>query len=183
MTTALVVCTNGTEDIEYLSCVDILNRGGVHVTTCAVNTAEERLVNLANGNVVLTNTTIEDVDGDFDIIVVPGGPKTDSLNGSDKFIDLLKQQKANNKKIAAICAAPYVVLYKNGILQKHDNMTCYPGCDNEGIFKSCEIAITDNQQIITANGPFNAIKFALTILREFVSEDAYNEVAKAILAI
>ena len=90
MTTALVVCTNGTEDIEYLSCVDILNRGGVHVTTCAVNTAEERLVNLANGNVVLTNTTIEDLDGDFDIIVVPGGPKTDSLNGSDKFIDLLK---------------------------------------------------------------------------------------------
>ena len=62
-------------------------------------------------------------------------------------------------------------------------MTCYPGCDNEGIFKSCEIAITDNQQIITANGPFNAIKFALTILREFVSEDAYQKVAKAVLAI
>ena len=99
------------------------------------------------------------------------------------FVKIKSLQKTNNKKIAAICAAPYVVLYQNGILQKHDNMTCYPGCDNEGIFKSCEIAITDNQQIITANGPFNAIKFALTILREFVSEDAYKEVAKAVLAI
>lgn len=46
MTTALVVCTNGTEDIEYLSCVDILNRGGVHVTTCAVNTRLSRFVEI-----------------------------------------------------------------------------------------------------------------------------------------
>ena len=183
MTTALIVCTHGTEDIEYLTCVDILTRAKVLVTTCAVNTNEERLVNLANGSTVLCSSTIEDLDSKFDIIVVPGGPKTDNLNGSKKFIELLKEQKANGGKIASICAAPYVVLYQNGILTDEDVKTCYPGCDPKGIFSKNSVEITKNGQIITADGPAHAFEFALRIVKEFVGNDVYTAVAKATLAI
>ena len=78
MSKALIVYTQGTEDIESTAVLDILKRGGVNVVTASVSADGSRLGNLAHGSTLLCQQNIEDVNEDFDLIVVPGGPGTKS---------------------------------------------------------------------------------------------------------
>lgn len=181
MKSALIVCTNGSDDVEFITPVNILTRAGLKVTTCAVNTQEERLVKLARGSVTLANTTIEDVTDTYDILVIPGGPGAKTLLDSDKFKKLLLDQKESGRKIAAICAAPGVVLYKAGILTDADKKSCFPGCECGGSFSSNGVEVTENGQIVTGRGPNYAMEWSLNILKNFIDENTYKTVAEQVL--
>ena len=60
---------------------------------------------------------------DFDMIVIPGGlPNAFTLADDNDVQRLLKEFEEKNKKIGAICAAPYA-LHKAGVLNQ--NYTCF----------------------------------------------------------
>ena len=68
-----------------------------------------------------------------------------------------------NKKIAAICAAP-IVLAKAGIISGED-ITSYPGFEDdlkEGNYKEDLVVISGN--LITSRGPATALEFSYTLL-------------------
>lgn len=63
---------NGSEDVEFITVVDVLRRAGVNVTTASVHNVNE--VVLAHGTKVVADVRIEEVaTKTYALIVVPGG--------------------------------------------------------------------------------------------------------------
>lgn len=181
MSKALIVYTQGTEDIESTAVLDILKRGGVNVVTASVSADGARLVNLAHGSTLLCQQNIEDVNEDFDLIVVPGGPGTKSYSGCQKLIDMLKSQKEKKGLIGAICAAPGFILYSCGILKNTEKASTYPGCECGAKFSEKPVSVNPEENIITGRGPNYAIPFALELLKALEGEAKAKEVADGIL--
>lgn len=106
------------------------------------------LVKGAKGVQVLAELSINDIEKSYDVIIVrrpiiviplscvqlPGGiPGASNLANSAQVETVLKQQQADpNKWIAAICAAPALVLPKQGLLSDPSvKAVCYPGMEKE----------------------------------------------------
>ena len=111
MAKAYVFLANGFEDIEALTPVDVLRRGGVEVVTVAIED-DMPVVTSAHGVPVMADALAADCQyGDADLIVLPGGmPGAQNLYESAIVREAVKQQIGAGKRVAAICAAPAVVL-------------------------------------------------------------------------
>ncbi len=181
MKKALILYTNGTEDIEVTAALDVLHRGGVKVKTAAATDESSRMVALAHGTVVVCDANIDDLDEDFDLIVVPGGPGTKSFANNEKVIELLKKQKDQGKLIGAICAAPGVVLYSHGLIDDNTTAACYPGCECGKDFSKQGVAVSEDGKIITARSANYAIAFGLEMLKALCGEDVSKKIAADLL--
>ncbi|MBQ7457130.1 MAG: DJ-1/PfpI family protein [Desulfovibrio sp.] len=184
MKKALLIYANGSEDLEITATADILNRGGIQVTRAAVNEEGTKNVLLAHGTAVVCDANLNDIDDTFDIIVIPGGlAGSEHCRDSHILIEKLKQQKAEGRWIAAICAAPGFVLQTHGLLAGGVMATCYPGCNDSAIegLKSDGVVLDQNAKIITGKGPGFAIAFALCILETLMGKDVRSKVAKGML--
>ena len=88
---------------------------------------------------------------------------------------------AKNKKIGAICAAPYA-LHKADVL--NENFTCYPSFENKirtnGYHENDDIVIDNN--VITSKGPATAMDFALEIVDILCGEEIYTNIKNGLLA-
>lgn len=183
MKTALILYTNGTEDIEVTAALDVLHRGGVKITTAAVSDESSRMVALAHGTVAVCDTNIDELEEEFDLIVVPGGPGTKYMGQNDKVIELLKAQKNKGKLIGAICAAPGVVLYSHGLIDDKTTASCYPGCECGKNFSKQGVSISEDGKIITARSANYAIAFGLEMLKALSGEEVSLKVARDLLVI
>jgi len=127
MAKILIAIANGFEEIEAVSIIDVARRADIEVVIAGVE--DINLVGAHNIQ-IKADTKIEDVLAqDFDMIVLPGGlPNAFTLAEDVNVQRLLKEFKDKNKKIAAICAAPYA-LHKAGVLSK--NYTCYPSFEKK----------------------------------------------------
>ena len=81
MKKAIVFLAEGFEEVEALTVVDVLRRGGVEVTTMSIT--EDPYVDGAHGIEVLADADNEYETDDADMIVLPGGmPGASNLRGS-----------------------------------------------------------------------------------------------------
>lgn len=155
-----VLLANGFEEIEALTVVDVLRRGNVNCSMVSIN---EKEVTGAHNIKVIADEIISD-DLDVDMVILPGGmPGATNLRDDLRVISLLKKMNNENKKIAAICAAP-IVLAKAGIISGED-ITSYPGFEDdlkEGNYKEDLVVISGN--LITSRGPATALEFSYTLL-------------------
>ena len=179
MANILIPISNGFEEIEAISIIDVCRRANIEVTIAAV----EDLTTIGAHNIkIQADCKIEDISSDnFDMIVLPGGlPNAFTLAENSRVQLLLKEFKDKNKKIGAICAAPYA-LYKAGVLNK--NYTCYPSFEKkikeDGYFSNKDIVIDD--KVITSRGPATAMIFALEIVKILCDEKIYIEVKDCLL--
>lgn len=114
----------------------------------------------------------------FDAIIIPGGLQG-SMNCRDSLLlgEMLRTQQANHKLIAAICAAPGLVLTAHGILSEKTPATGYPGTtDDIPCFVDEGVVVDPQNNIITAKGPAYATDFAFTILRYLADDNIANKV-------
>ena len=171
----------GFEEIEALTVVDVMRRAGMPVVTVSVT--EELEVLGAHGIKVKADAVIGDIDCvDAEWLIAPGGmPGSTNLAECDLLTAALKKHYAKGGRIAAICAAPAVVLAPLGILDGRD-ATCYPGfeekCD-KAVMRDTPVVALDN--LITANGPASALRFALSIVANSLGEGIANEVGSGML--
>ena len=179
MAKIILPISNGFEEIEAISIIDVCRRANIEVTIAAV----EDLTTIGAHNIkIQADCKIEDISSDnFDMIVLPGGlPNAFTLADNEKVQSLLKEFKLKNKKIGAICAAPYA-LHKADVL--NENFTCYPSFENkikiDGYHKNDAIVIDNN--VITSQGPATAMIFALEIVNILCSEEIYTEVKNGLL--
>ena len=131
MAKAYVFLANGFEDVEALIPVDVLRRGGVDVKT--VSTVENsQIVESAHGVQMVADMMFEDCNfSDADLLLLPGGmPGASNLYGHEGVRKAVKAQYDAGKRLAAICAAPAVVLGQMGLL-KGKRATCYPGFEQK----------------------------------------------------
>lgn len=160
-----VLLADGFEEVEALTVVDVLRRANIHCDMVAINNME---VVGAHNIKVYADILIDDI-GDVDMVVLPGGmPGATNLRDDKRVISLIQNCIKNNKKVAAICAAP-IVLSKAEIINGED-ITSYPGFEDDIIganYKEDLVVVSNN--IITSRGPATALEFSYTLLKELNS--------------
>ena len=177
MKTAAIFLTTGFEETEALTTVDILRRGGVEVTVVSLTGSQE--VVSKNKIPVRTDAMFDAVKNEnFDMLILPGG--TLAIKDHEGLQELVKKYHAENKLIAAICAAP-AALGKAGILAGK-TAVCYPGLEKHltGAKIGSNIVETDGN-ITTAKGPAVTPFFALKLLEILEGKAMADEVAEGFL--
>lgn len=177
----LIPLACGFEEIEAVTLIDILRRGGIEVIVASLD--ENLLVQGAHKLIIKVDTKLENVSVDsLDMIVLPGGwDGTKALANDQRVQTILKTMDENGKLIGAICAAPYA-LDKAGVLK--NKFTCYPSVENEIGAKGyvCDRGnCVEDQNIFTSKGPATAMEFALEIVKKSKGEGKYIELKKALL--
>ncbi len=180
MPTVLVPLAQGCEELEAVTIIDLLRRAAITVITAGL---DPQPVIASRGTVLLPDTTLATVQSQpLDMIALPGGlPGADNLNNDPKIHTLLQQVANQGKHVAAICAAPRVLLSAGLLHEKR--ITCYPGSldklDCSGVtITSDAIVIDDN--IITSRGPGTAMDFALTLIETLAGAAKRHEVEKGL---
>ena len=169
MAKVYVFLADGFEDIEALAPVDILRRGGVEVVTVSIMPSE--VVVSAHGVSVLADVLFGDVPdfSDADALMLPGGmPGAANLFAHEGVCAALLAQHERQGRIAAICAAPAVVLAPLGLLDGK-RATCYPGFERDFADTTTYTAdlVTEDGLITTGRGPGAAMEFGYTLLAHF----------------
>lgn len=164
MSKVSIFMADGMEEVECLTVVDILRRGGVDVQTISIG--EKKKVKSSHKVKITADATIKDsCCDDSDMLVLPGGvPGVDNLLACKKLSKILKKHYDKNKRLAAICAGPSVLGQLGLLVGKH--ITCYPGWETKcfGAEYTGAGVITDGL-ITTGRGLGFAIDFALELLR------------------
>jgi 4-methyl-5(b-hydroxyethyl)-thiazole monophosphate biosynthesis len=173
-----VFLADGFEDVEALIPVDVLRRGGVDVTTVSIS--DFPLVTSAHGVNIEADIMFEQGDfSDADLIFLPGGmPGASNLFAHKGVCKVVVDQFAAGKKVAAICAAPGVVLGQLGILEGK-KATCYPGFEQmlDGATYTADLVTVDGN-VTTAEGPAAAFPFAYELLAQLVDKKTSDQIAE-----
>ena len=180
MAKALVPLAKGFEEIEAVTIVDVLRRGGVEVVTASVHESTEVIG--AHGIPMKADARLADVaDGDFDAIVLPGGGEgTENLKNSDRLIRRLQRQNEEGRLLCAICAAP-TVLVEAGVLAAGLHVTCYPTCQLELDRPWSPVPVVVDGNVVTGQAPGSALLFALVVLQTLTDEATARKVARGMV--
>ncbi|EKX72213.1 4-methyl-5b-hydroxyethyl-thiazole monophosphate biosynthesis protein, putative [Theileria equi strain WA] len=177
---ALVAVAHGSEDIEFVTLVDVLRRAGVSVTVGSAGDSLETV--LAHGTKVTADDLISNVKGKtFDLIAVPGGlPGSTNCAANSHLIEMLKRQKEERRLYAAICAAPSVVLADHGLLHPDVSAVGYPGFDSNFPKKANE-RVHVSGHCVTSQGPGTALEFALKLVELLCGSDIKDKLSNGML--
>jgi len=181
MAKVLVPLAGGFEEIEAVSLIDVMRRGGIEVIVASITGELE--VKGANGITLKADRLIDGISADeLDMVVLPGGwDGTYALADSKEVQNLLKEMDEKNKYVGAICAAPFA-LNKAGVLK--EKYTCYPSVE-EQIVKdgyTDKFQVVEDKNVLTSRGPATAICFGLKIVKKLVGDETYNQLKNGLLA-
>lgn len=164
-----VLLAEGFEEVEAVTLIDVLRRGGISVTTAALG---PRRVKGAHDIVIEADVDIDQArDRPWDMVLLPGGlPGSTNLRDDERVGALLRETAAGGRYVGAICAAP-IALAAHGVLDGKQ-ATSYPGFGEQmpGCRYSEERVVRDGR-VMTSRGPGTAMAFALAIVAELASAD------------
>ena len=185
-----IFLANGFEEIEALATLDVLRRGGVDVKTVSV--LYDKFVTGSHKTTVVADMTYGEfkaevqLDGtdESDVMIFPGGmPGTRNLAENGEIINFMRLHYAEGGAVAAICAAPGLVVSQLPSLQgKH--FTCFDGFEDApvargGIYEQ-KPAVRDGN-LITGRGAGCAVEFGLAILAHLKGEEAAAAVRQSLM--
>lgn len=179
-----IFLADGFEDVEALATNDVLRRGGVRVNLISIS--DEPFVASSHGLMVGVENFLPEMDVEHggtaarDVMIFPGGmPGSKNLAACKPLVKAMKAHYAAGGTVAAICAAPGLVLSQ---LDDWDGkaFTCFDGFekaleDKGGIFTGLP-AVTDGR-MITGRSAGHAIAFGLEILKRVAGDEKAAEVA------
>ncbi len=171
-----VFLADGFEETEALAPVDILRRAGAEVLTVGVT---GRTVTSSHRIPVTADITKDEIklDDELELVMLPGGmPGANNLEADETVQSAIDFCAANDRYVAAICAAPKILGHK-GLLRGR-KATCFPGfeADLEGAELTGELAVTDGR-FITGKGAGAALAFGFALVTALFGEDKAAKVA------
>ncbi len=180
MAEAYVFLADGFEEIEGLTVVDVLRRAGIE--TQMVSVMEGTAITGSHGIEMKADLAFGEIEADTaQLFVLPGGmPGTKHLAAHKGLADLLKEQAAAGKRIAAICAAPSV-LGGLGLLDGR-TATSYPGFEGQltgATVTTNPVEISGN--VTTSRGMGTAIPFALALVAQMRDQKTADQLAASII--
>jgi len=182
MAKVLVPLAPGCEELEAVTLIDILRRGGVEVVTAGL---DENPVKASRGVVLMADTTLERAmrDRTFDMVVIPGGMGgATALLECEPFVAYIKKMYDQGRYIGAICAAP-MILGKAGLLAGRV-FTAYPGVLDAAAFPGSrytgDVVETDGT-VLTSRGPGTAMDFALVLVGVLAGDAVRDRVRKELV--
>jgi 4-methyl-5(b-hydroxyethyl)-thiazole monophosphate biosynthesis len=170
---------DGFEEVEVVTVVDFLRRADIKVYITSIGGAT---VTGSHDIILTADKMLEQLPDNLDALIVPGGmPGAANLAKSEAVLNLIRKTYENNKLVAAICAAPALVLGASGVLNGR-NFTCYPGFEKqltEGVLKTDRVVQDAN--IITSRGPGTSAEFAIAIIEYLLGKEPANAVKQGTL--
>ena len=175
----LIPLADGVEELEAVTVIDVLRRGGIDVTSAALGDALP--VKGSRGVTLLADAVWAALDlAGFDAIVLPGGGKgTENLLADTRVTEAVQTFDQAGKYVAALCAAP-TVLAAAGIL-KGRKATCYPSCAAELGPAYGNAPVIADGNVITSQGPGTAMLFALVLVQHLAGDETVQRVADGLL--
>jgi 4-methyl-5(b-hydroxyethyl)-thiazole monophosphate biosynthesis len=177
--TVLIILTDGFEEIEGVAPIDLLRRAGAQLTLASCTDSLEVTGKCAV--VIKAEVFLDDcLDNDFDLLVLPGGPGTFDLRKDERVLELVQSRHAKGLPQAAICAAPLILL-DAGILNGK-TYTAHFTCSEELPELREDLAVVEDEEIITSRGAGTAVAFGLRLVALLFGEEKANEIAASIHA-
>ncbi|PTY01761.1 DJ-1 family protein [Verrucomicrobia bacterium LW23] len=181
-TSALVLLATGFEEIEAITTIDVLRRANMDVTAAGLTPGP---LIAARKTAHMPDVLLDDVlDRAFDIVILPGGNDgTANLKADPRVKELLLKQKTAGRWIAAICAAP-TILVAHGLLTPTQRIICHPGAQSnvpaERLLTSARVVI--DGKLITSLAAGSSMEFAYAIVNALLGPDALRSVDGGVLA-
>lgn len=181
-----IFLADGFEDVEALGTNDVLRRAGLNTTLVGIS--EEPFAQTSHGALVGVEANLPfleiDHDGttENDVLIFPGGmPGSKSLASCKPLIKLMQDHYDAGGTVAAICAAPGLVLSQlKGI--EGAAVTCFDGFESylekAGAHFEPRPAICSGR-IITGRSAGHALSFGLEIVKK-LRPDKVDEVRHAL---
>ncbi len=183
MAKVLVAVADGSEEMEVVIVVDVLRRAGIDVTLASV--MEKRNIVASRGVELTADCHIDYCENKaWDMVVLPGGmPGSEHLANSAALTRIIHEQQKVDAWLAAICAAPCVVLAAKGLI-KGASATCFPALQVR--MAECDVRVLNEpvvcyRKLITSQGAGTAMAFALALVRALKGDVAACEVARAMV--
>ena len=172
---ALVLLAPGAEEMEAVISIDVLRRGGVDVTVAGIHGVEP--VRCSRGVLITPDLALDQVEGEFDVLVLPGGAEGARELAESKAVgEQLRDQEASGRWVAAICAAP-IALKTHGVFEGR-RMTSHPSVrpalESFGMYSEHPVEADGN--LITSRGPGTAFPFALRIVGALTNAETMADV-------
>ena len=179
-----IFLADGFEDVEALATNDVLRRGGVPVELVSIS--EDPFVVSSHGITIGVECSIQDLDLENhngtdrrDVMIFPGGmPGTKNLAACKPLVKAMKAHYAAGGTLAAICAAPGLVLGQLDNLEGVE-FTCFDGFQDgplgKGAVFNAQPAVRSGR-IITGRSAGHAVSFALAILEMLKGEETAAQV-------
>lgn len=178
---ALICLAPGSEEMEAVTTIDLLVRGGIQVTTASVASDGNLDITCSRGVKILADALLVQVaDGDFDIIILPGGIKgAEYFRDSTLLVETVKQFQRSGRIVATICAATATVLVPHNIFPI-GNMTGFPALKDripEEQWQDRRVVWDPRVNLLTSQGPGTAIDFGLKIIELLVGREKAYEIS------
>jgi len=176
-TRVLCLLEDGFEEIEMITPVDLLRRAGVEVVIASLH---HKTCTGRCGIRVEADDLLKDIDpAGFDLLLIPGGPGVAKLREDGRPAELAGQFHDHGKPVAAICAAP-LVLMDAGLLEGR-RFTAYQSV-RETLVNAIEGRVVEDGNIITSRGAGTALDFGLALVARLAGQAAADRVAAEIMA-
>lgn len=174
----LCLVTDGFEEIEMVTPVDLLRRAGMEVVIVAL---EKREIEGRSGIRLVADAVLDEVSPDaFDALFLPGGPGVKAMRADGRPAALVREFERAGKWIAAICAAP-LILKDAGVLGGR-RFTAHGSTIGELPDLEAGEPVVRDGRLITSRGAGTAQDFGLELVSEWAGPEAWREVAEAIHA-
>lgn len=166
MSKVAIVFSDGCEEVEGLSQVDVLRRLNVDCDMIGL----DKLEIVGGHNIHFTcDKVLDNSLLDYDLVSFPGGaPNAYHLRDSEKLSNLMIQRAKNGKWNAAMCASP-IALSKYGLL-KNASWTSHPDFKNQVASENPDSTYVDTpavvdkgHKIITSRGPATSWAFSYAL--------------------
>jgi len=183
MARVLVPLAPGCEELEAVTIIDLLRRGGIEVISAGLKPG---IIKASRGTQLLPDITLDEaLVEDYDMVVLPGGmPGAQHLREDARIIALIQKMAAAGRYTAAICAAP-TVLAAAGVLSGK-TATGYPGFLEKmhltDVTLSTDAVVRDGK-VITSRGPGTAMDFALDLVEILVGMETRREVEAGLVRV
>jgi len=159
-----IFLAEGFEEIEAITTIDVLRRGGVEVVCVGIGGKNITGAHAITVTADVREDALRSFPADMEGVILPGGmPGTKNLKKSGTVMRALGHCIQNSLYIAAICAAPSVP-GELGLLAGV-NATCFPGFETRlSGARIVDAPVVTDGKFITSKGPGTTIAFALEIL-------------------
>lgn len=186
----LTILTNGFEEIETVTPLDLLHRAGAKNTIVSVAAGKETSLKGRSDLTLKTDMSLDAllekygtetaVADAFDALFIPGGPGTWTLLDDGNAPKLAAAFAAKNKPIAAICAAP-LILKAAGLLENKRVSAHFCTWEEIPAAQLCA-PVTLDGNLLTSRGAGTAFAFGLAFAELLCGKSVAEKLAAETMA-
>lgn len=188
----LFVVAAGFEETETVAPLDLLRRAGAEAVVAAVGAGNGLLIEGRSGIAIRADADFDALVPDknpatltktaqaFDALVIPGGASAFALLKDGRAAALAREFFAQEKLVAAICAAP-LILKNAGILDGKRAAAHSCAWSEIPAAQLCARVVRDGN-ILTSRGPATAFDFGLALVAELFGNAVAEKIASDTMA-